>query len=415
MRKPGRALRRPQQGRMVGGVAGALSARTGLGPNVFRTAFVCSSLAGGFGAAVYVLAWLFIPAAGEDSNIASRALADRRGIALAAGAASLLTLILMIASLLHVGWLGSLSWPPVVALAGLVLIWRNATRDEQRLLRQVAEPVLGLSPGGRRSAFWLRVILAGVLLISGAVVLFHERITAKVAWPLTGVALLLVAIVLLLGPWWMRIVRDQFAERQARIRAEERAEMASRLHDSVLQTLALIQRRADDPHQVVSLARAQERELRSWLFDGKAPGSLDGRAITVADGIRLIQQEIEAQHGIVVEAISVGECQLDDDLGALLAAAREATVNAAKWSGASDVSLFAEVEPTAVSIYVRDRGRGFDPAAVPADRKGLAESIRARMERRGGSATIRSTLGEGTEVVLTMPRTAGQREPSPAT
>jgi phage shock protein PspC (stress-responsive transcriptional regulator) len=400
---------------MVGGVAAAISSRTGLGPNIIRTAFVCSSLAGGFGAAVYVLGWLFIPAVGENSNIASRAIADKRGIALAAGAASLLTLVLMIAALLHVGWLGSLSWPPVVALAGLVLIWRNATRDEQRLLRQVAEPILGLSPGGRRSAFWLRMILAGLLLISGAVVVFHERITAKVAWPLTGVALLLIAIVLLLGPWWLRIVRDQFAERQARIRAEERAEMASRLHDSVLQTLALIQRRADDPHQVVSLARAQERELRSWLFDGKAPGSLDGRATTVSDGIRLIQQEIESQHGIVVDAISVGECELDEDLGALLAAAREATVNAAKWSGASAVSLFAEVEPAAVSVFVRDRGRGFDPAAVPADRKGLAESVRARMERRGGSATIRSTLGEGTEVVLTMPRTAGQREPSLAT
>jgi signal transduction histidine kinase len=414
-RRPGGPLRRPQQGRITGGVAAALSSRTGIGPNVFRTIFVCSSLAGGFGAAAYVLLWLFIPAAGEDRNIASRALTDRRGIALAAGAASLLALVLMIASLLHIGWLGSLSWPPVVALAGLVLIWRNATRDEQRLLRQVAEPILGLSPGGRRSAFWLRMILALLLLISGAVIVFSEGITAKVAWPLTGVALLLIAIVLLLGPWWLRIVRDQFAERQARIRAEERAEMASRLHDSVLQTLALIQRRADDPHQVVSLARAQERELRSWLFDGKAPGSLDGRAVTVSDGIRLIQQEIEAQHGVVVDAISVGECELNDDLGALLAAAREATVNAAKWSGANAVSVFAEVEPAAVSVFVRDRGRGFDPAAVPADRKGLAESVRARMERRGGSATIRSTLGEGTEVVLTMPRTAGQREPSAAT
>jgi signal transduction histidine kinase len=282
-------------------------------------------------------------------------------------------------------------------------------------MRQVAEPILGLSPGGRRSVFWLRMILAGILLISGAIIIFSAHITPKVVWPLTGVAVLLIAIVLLLGPWWLRIARDQFAERQARIRAEERAEMASRLHDSVLQTLALIQRRADDPQQVVSLARAQERELRSWLFDGKAPGSLDGRATTITDGIRVIQQEIEAQHGIVVEAISVGDCVLDDDLGALLAAGREATVNAAKWSGASGVSLFAEVEPAAVSVYVRDRGRGFDLSAVPKDRKGLAESVRARMERRGGSATVRSTLGEGTEVVLTMPRTASQREPSPAT
>src|SRR5262245_24987206 len=204
MRRPGGPFRRPTDGRMVGGVAAAISSRTGLGPNIIRTAFVCSSLAGGFGAAVYVLGWLFIPAAGEDRNIASRAIADKRGIALAAGAASLLTLVLMIAALLHVGWLGSLSWPPVVALAGIVLIWRNASREEQRLLRQVAEPILGLSPGGRRSAFWLRVILAGALLLSGAAVLFTARITAKVAWPLTGAALVVVAILLLLGPWWLR-------------------------------------------------------------------------------------------------------------------------------------------------------------------------------------------------------------------
>ncbi len=415
MQRPGGPLRRPQQGRLVGGVAAAISSRTGIGPNIIRTAFVCSALIGGFGAAVYVLAWLFVPAVGEETNIATRAQADRRGIALAAGVASLLALVLLIASILHVGWLGSLSWPPVIALAGLVLIWRNSSRGEQDLMRTVAEPILGLSPGGRRSMFWLRVIVAGVFLLSGVVILVSERITRLIVWPLTGVATLLIAIVLLLGPWWLRIARDLFAERQARIRAEERAEMASRVHDSVLQTLALIQRRADDPQQVVSLARAQERELRSWLFDGKAPGTLDGRATTVCDGIRLIQQEIEAQHGVVVEAISVGDCPLDDDLSALLAAAREATVNAAKWSGAGSVSLFAEVEPAAVSVFVRDRGRGFDPAAVPADRKGLAESVRARMERRGGSATVRSTLGEGTEVVLTMPRTAGQREPSAAT
>ncbi len=399
----------------MGGVAAAISSRTGVGPNIIRTAFVCSSLIGGFGAAVYVLAWLFLPAVGEETNIATRAQADRRGIALAAGVASLLALVLLIASLLHVGWLGSLSWPPVIALAGLVLVWRNSSRAEQDVMRTVADPILGLSPGGRRSMFWLRVIVAAVLLLSGVVILVSERHIRLVVWPLTGAAMLLIAIVLLLGPWWTRIARDLFAERQARIRAEERAEMASRVHDSVLQTLALIQRRADDAQQVVSLARAQERELRSWLFDGKAPGTLDGRASSVSDGIRLIQQEIEAQHGIVVEAISVGDCPLDDDLSALLAAAREATVNAAKWSGAGSVSLFAEVEPAAVSVFVRDRGRGFDPAAVPADRKGLAESVRARMERRGGSATVRSMPGEGTEVVLTMPRTAGQREPSAAT
>ncbi len=180
--------------------------------------------------------------------------------------------------------------------------------------------------------------------------------------------------------------------------------MASRVHDSVLQTLALIQRRAGDSHQVVQLARAQERELRSWLFDGQPPGSIDGQAVTVAGAVRLIQQDIEATHGMPVDAVTVGDCELDDDLTALLGAAREATVNAAKWSDAEVVSLFAEVESDSVSLFVRDRGRGFDPAAVPADRKGLAESVQARMARRGGSVTVRSAPGEGTEIGLTMPR-----------
>jgi signal transduction histidine kinase len=187
--------------------------------------------------------------------------------------------------------------------------------------------------------------------------------------------------------------------------------MASRVHDSVLQTLALIQRRAGDPNQVIQLARAQERELRSWLFDGRAPGSMEGQAETVADGVRLIQQEVEAQHGTPVDAVTVGDCELDDDLSALLAAAREATVNAAKWSGADVVSLFAEVEPASVSLFVRDRGRGFDPATVPGDRKGLAESVQARVARRGGTATIRSAPGQGTEVALTIPRLAADRQP----
>jgi signal transduction histidine kinase len=190
--------------------------------------------------------------------------------------------------------------------------------------------------------------------------------------------------------------------------------MASRVHDSVLQTLALIQRNANQPQEVTKLARAQERELRSWLFDGRAPGSVRGAAVTVASGVRLIQQEVEAAYGVAVEAITVGDCELDDNLDAVLAAAREATVNAAKWSGAQVVSLFAEVEPAEVSLFVRDRGCGFDPAAVPGDRKGLAESVRARVTRRGGSATVRSVPGEGTEVSLHMPRRAAERQPSRA-
>lgn len=367
-----------------------------------RIGFVVTALMGGFGAAAYVLAWLFVPQDAEAGTIASKAVTDRLGIALAACAASMLALLLVISSALGIGWLGSLSWPPVIALAGLVLVWRNAPPDEQAVLRGLAGLVAGDVPASGQPRTAVRMTLAGLLLLAGVVTLTTGHASRLLLRPVGGFVLMIAAIVVLLGPWWLRTVRDGMVERQARIRAEERAEMASRVHDSVLQTLALIQRRADDPQQVVRLARAQERELRSWLFDGRAPGSMEGLATTLAGGVRLIQQEVEAQHGVVVEVITVGDCPLDDDLSALLAAAREATVNAAKWSGARAVSVFAEVEPATVSVFVRDRGHGFDPGAVPADRKGLTESVRARMERHGGSATVRSAPGKGTEVSLSM-------------
>ncbi len=415
----GGPLRRTREGRLLGGVAAGLAARTGVDVTVVRLVFVLAALAS-VGAAAYVLAWLFIPMADEDGTIAGRAMADRRGVALAAAVGSLLILVLVVASIVGASWISNLSWPLVVSAAGLVLIWRNAPQDEQETMRRLTEPLgaagtrLGMTGPRKRSATIARASLTGVLLIGGLALLLSGHDGAELLRPLGGLILVVAAIVVLLAPWWLRVARDLVVERQARARAEERADMASRVHDSVLQTLALIQRNASQPQQVIKLARAQERELRSWLFDGQAPGSVRGGAVTVASGVRLIQQEVEAAYGVAVEAITVGDCELDDDLDAVLAAAREATVNAAKWSGAQVVSLFAEVEPAEVSLFVRDRGRGFDPAAVPGDRKGLAESVRARVTRRGGSATVRSVRGEGTEVSLHMPRRAAQREPSRA-
>jgi signal transduction histidine kinase len=382
---------------------------------LLRAIFCVTGIFTGFGLAVYVIAWLFLPKAGESGTIASRAIHDLRGIALAAVSASMLIVVFSFISILGIGLFSAVSWPNAIGAAGLVLIWRNADAEEQASLRGMTQPLLGATEKGKRSRFVLRLFLAGFLLITGLAVLVSDRHDVGVLLrPVVGLVVVIGAVAVLCGPWWLRVMRDLGVERQARIRAEERADMAARVHDSVLQTLALIQRRAESPQQVVQLARAQERELRSWLFDGRAPGSMDGIAATFAAAVRLIQQDVEAQYGIAIEAVTVGDCDLadDDDLGALLAAAREAAVNAAKWSGAAVISLFAEVEPSEVSVFVRDRGRGFDPEAVPADRKGLAESVLARMERRGGQASIRSVLGEGTEVSLTMPRTTSQREPS---
>jgi signal transduction histidine kinase len=406
----GGPLRRSREDRLAGGVAAGLAARTGLDVTVVRTGFVVATVFGLIGAAAYVLAWLLIPADGADTNIAAKALTDRRGIALVAGLASLLVVVLVIASALRAGWVGSFAWPLVISVAGLTLIWRNAPPDEQAVLQRLADPLLGLAEGsGSRRRIVARVAVATVALVLGLDWLLTGHQAAGALRELAGVILVVAAIAILLGPWWVRIARDLMLERRARIRAEERADMAARVHDSVLQTLALIQRRAEHPQQVIQLARAQERELRAWLFDGQPPGSLDGQDMTLAAGIRLIQQDVEAQHEVPVEAVTVGDCDLDDDLRALLAAAREATVNAVKWSGAPVVSIFAEVEPAEVTLFVRDRGRGFDPAAVPQDRKGLAESIHARMARRGGATAVRTAPGAGTEVSLTMPRPAAER------
>jgi len=416
----GGPLRRDPAERLAGGVAAGVAAWRGFSVTTVRIVFVLVALVGGWFVPLYVAGWLFIPAAGAEANIASKARNDSAGIRLAVGLASLLVLVLLVAGALNGGWFISWAWPQVFSVAGLALIWRNAPPEEQDAMRSLLEPLgatAGTAPreGGRRArrGVVIRLVIAGVLLAAGLGWLFSGHASLELLRPLGGVVLVIAGIVLALGPWWLRIFRDLVLERQARVRAEERADIAARVHDSVLQTLALIQRRADDPQKVVQLARLQERELRSWLFEGRDPNETDAD-LTFADGVRQIQQDVESRYGVPVEAVIVADCELDDNLNALLAAAREATVNAAKWSGASVISLFAEVQPGEASIVVRDRGKGFDPEAVPEDRKGLAESVHGRMTRRGGTVSVTSAPGEGTKVALKMPRTAAQPRPSTA-
>jgi signal transduction histidine kinase len=401
----GGPLRRDPEDRMLGGVAAGIADWRGFSPTTVRIVLVVVALfSGGWAIPLYVAAWLLIPARDAETSIGTRARQDSRGIALAIGLGSLLCLILLVAGVLNNKTLATWGWPQVVSVFCLTLVLRNAPDSEQAAIRHLSGPLESLGAGGStgRRATVIRLVAAIALLVSGLVVLLRSHEIPSLVRPLGGVVLVVGGFVLLLGPWWLRIVRDLVLERQARARAEERADMAARLHDSVLQTLALIQRRAEDPQQVVKLARAQERELRSWLFEGRAPGDTD--VTTFAEGVRVIQHDVEARHGVPVEIVTVGECPLDDDLSALLLAAREATVNAAKWSGASVISVFAEVEADKVEVAIRDRGKGFDPQSVPGDRKGLAESIHGRMTRHGGSAAVSTAPGEGTKVTLTMPR-----------
>ena len=224
---------------------------------------------------------------------------------------------------------------------------------------------------------------------------------------LIAVVLTLVGVAIITIPWWLRLVRDLGDERRGRVQERERAEIAAHLHDSVLQTLALIQRQAGDSREVQRLARSQERQLRTWLY-GPAGYASAGDAPTPASSSLAVSLaeaagEVEDTYAIAVTPVIVGDVPMDQHLAALVAAAREAMVNAAKHAEVEEISVYAEVEDGTVSVFVRDRGVGFDQAAVGADRRGLAESIRGRMDRHGGTATVRSTPGEGTEVELTVP------------
>jgi signal transduction histidine kinase len=386
-------------------VCGGLSLATGIDVTIVRIGFVLLTLGSGIGIPLYALAWLLIPLQGETTTIFTRSLNDRRGLRLVIALIPILVAVQLVADELHIGFLTSFTWPVFLALGVAILIRRNASEGERLWINDDLLPVL--RQGDDHHPRWslvLRIAVGVAIGVGGLLVLILGHTSRAALRPVGGALLVIAAIVVIFGPWWLSLLRDLMSERQARALAEERAQMAAHVHDSVLQTLALIQRSADDPRHVVQLARAQERELRSWLFEGRPPGAIGQAASTVSEGVAMIQRQIEADHGVTVQVVVVGDCPLDEGLRALLDASREATVNSAKWSGSSQVSLYAEVERECVMVFVRDRGQGFDPEAVPHDRQGIAQSIRGRMTRFGGSVVIRSAPGDGAEVELSMPR-----------
>ena len=208
------------------------------------------------------------------------------------------------------------------------------------------------------------------------------------------VAVVAAGVLVVFAPWVVQLTRSLADERRERIRADERAEVATHLHDSVLQTLTLLQKRSDDPQLMAALARHQERELRRWLYS--APDPHDGRGFREA--IEAMVAEVEDQHLVHVDNVTVGDGPVEARLQSILSAAREALVNAAKFSGERTVSLYAELRPNHVELYVRDRGSGFRMEEVADDRKGISDSILARLYRLGGTAQVRTSPGAGTEV-----------------
>ena len=353
------ALARRADERVIAGVCAGIAQTLAVDVTLVRLVFTLLALAGGAGILLYLALWAY-----SDSR-----------------AAVLVALLVVGAGvvLLHAVGLSNRSVAAIVLIAaGLALAWRR---------------------GGFRAdapLSWIGLVIAAC----GTVVLFEG---GRPGGSLLAPGAVAGALLLIAGPWLWRLALDRDAERSARIRSEERSEVAARVHDSVLQTLALIQRHAGEPRRVASIARRQERELRGWLYGDRPLG--DETASLLA-ALSTAAADVEELHGVRVELASAGDCPVDGSARALVLAAREAMTNAAKFAGVEEIDVYLEVAEDSVSVFVRDRGAGFKRKSVPVGRRGLTESIEGRMERVGGRATVTSAPGKGTEVELRLPRSA---------
>jgi signal transduction histidine kinase len=398
-------LVRTSDDRLVAGVCSGIARHLGVDPVVVRLVVVVLTVANGLGLVAYLVAWAALPdeaAVGPSQRQGPHVTEPTTERAVAVGLITLGALLALRELDLLVA--EPVVWPVALVAVGLALVWTRSTDADRERWRDRANglpgtPLATLSSG---RAVVLRITGGAVLLIVGIAALVHAGGVLGDLGRL-GVAVLATAlgVVLLMGPWILALWRDLASERRERIRSEERAEMAAHLHDSVLQTLALIQRHAETPGQARTLARRQERELRAWLYGERAPAT---GATTLRAALDALAGEVEADHEVVVEVVTVGDCPLGEVVEALALAVREATVNAARHAGVDEVSVYVEVEPERVTAFVRDRGCGFDPAAVEPGRLGIARSMVGRLRRQGGRVEIHSTPGEGTEVVLEVPR-----------
>jgi signal transduction histidine kinase/phage shock protein PspC (stress-responsive transcriptional regulator) len=431
-------LVRPHTGRLIGGVAAGLAVHLGWPVRTVRIMLIGLSFASGAGVILYGWLWALVPTAdvaggaaagaataatpaavpttpttpaaqagappGAQTVAGATAPAAERRVAASRPSPPLgghlgdigLGAVLLLAAASVVG--ARFGWTPgpgvilpvLVVIAGAVLAYSQL--DEVERSRWAARTGVGTRGAVLRVVAGLVIVLIGVLLV-----VVQRTDLASAGRALTAAAAVLGGTALVLAPWGVRLWRDLDAERAARIRETERAEIAAHLHDSVLQTLALIQRSSGDAAQVARLARAQERDLRGWLY-GPRPTAV----ATLAGAVREASAEVEDRHGVAVELVVVGDEPMDDRAAALVAALREAMLNAVRHAGAP-VSVYVEVGPDGVEAFVRDRGTGFDPSAVPPDRLGVRESIIGRMERHAGSAVVLSD-DDGTEVRLRLPR-----------
>ncbi|MGP9500851.1 ATP-binding protein [Specibacter sp. AOP5-B1-6] len=421
------------QERVVAGVCGGLAEHLGIKVGHVRAIMIGTSFFFGAGLVFYAWLWLLVPMAGEQTDAGSKLLdADgnprlklfrptaavpdggalpesgvtsddnsntnstggRRKPSLAfkdvlIGGGLVIAAIIVFGQ--QMGWnlqLGTLI-PLLVIALGAVLAWMQLDNTRRVGLLTAAKmdtPMAMLRLGGG-----VALVIAGVIVIvagSGSWQLLWSSVVASLA--------VLAGVGLVLAPWALKFWREFQSERAGRIRETERAEIAAHLHDSVLQTLALIQKNAGSAVDVTRLARAQERELREWIYQDNAHNSG-----ALVERVKAVCAEAEDLYGQVVEVVAVGDAELTERGHALVQAVREAVLNGVRHGGTT-VSVYVEAGAKGVDVFVKDRGQGFDVGAVPADRLGVRESVVGRMQRNGGTAEIISSA-EGTEVRLHLP------------
>ncbi|MFZ2501240.1 MAG: PspC domain-containing protein [Nocardioides sp.] len=413
-----RRATRSTSDRYIGGVAGGLAEHLGLPSLWVRLFFVLTISVGGLGTMLYAGWWLVLPTderfytstPGAESAERTGKRPGQRGrirrLIDSGPAVALLALGVGVLALRQ-AWFGAGVgyWGLIVGIVGVGLIWRQADEAQSERWADSAariDPFRAIFGDGSWAGYGRLFAGLSLIIVSLAILISGNGGIKVASAALPALVLGLIGFALVVGPWMLRLASDLSVERTERIRSQERADVAAHLHDSVLQTLALIQKNSADAALVARLARSQERDLRSWLYaDEQATDA------TLAGALRRVAGEVEDTHGIEVEVVAVGDYALTDDaatsgLRALVAATREALINAAKHAGVPRVDVYAEVLGGSAEVFVRDRGAGFDPGGIAEDRHGVRDSIIDRMNRHGGSAEVRSTPGGGTEVRLRM-------------
>lgn len=397
---PYRRAYRPADRRLVGGVATGLADHFGVGVLYVRLAFVVATWLSGVGIIAYLLLWRFLPLRQPELTPGLEA-ATRQGLrtnpnrtgtseilqTLAIGTVGVGVLLFL--QVTGRGISDALVGPALVAVIGLTVIWRQFDDVAwRRWMRQTS----GMGFAVRIAAGGLLIALAAIYFLT------QERGWGAMVDLASALGVALIGLALILGPWITKLLGDLTEERRALVRSQERADVAAHLHDSVLQTLALLQKNSGDQAAVATLARRQERELRAWLY-----GTDEQAGDSLVAALRASAADVEDAHQVPVEVIAVGDAPLDPDISAVAKAAREAMINAAKHAKVDRIDVYAEATKETVQVFVRDRGVGFNVDKIAEDRMGVRGSIVDRVERHGGTVTIRSKRGQGTEVAMTVP------------